>query len=74
MSEVNQVILEGRADDLSKTMLLLLNSKNEAAKKNLFLTFAQGNQSMYPGSYEQMAHFLSSQYAIKKNNKSNNNN
>ena len=55
-------------------MLLLANSKNEAVKKDLCLAFAQGNNSAYPESCEQMVCFLSSQYAIKNNNNPNNNN
>ena len=55
-------------------MLLLANSKNEAAKKDLRLAYAQGNLTAYPGGCEKMARFLSSQYAKKKINNLNNNN
>ena len=55
-------------------MLLLENSKNEVAKKNLYLIFAQSNHSAYPQDCEQMSQFLLSQHSFKKNNNPNNNN
>lgn len=61
-------------DELSKAILLLVNFKNQAAKKHLNLVSTQGNQPAYSESCEQMVEILLSQYAIKKNNNPNNNN
>ena len=47
-------------------MLLLVNLKNEIAKKDLRLAYAQGNLSAYPDSCEKIARFLLSQYANKR--------
>ena len=52
LSDVDQVIWKGRVDELSKAMLLLANSKNEADKKDLCHAFAQGNHSAYPQNCE----------------------
>ena len=46
-------------------MLLLINLKNNNTKKDLSLTYAQGNCSPHPDTIESMARFLSSQYNIK---------
>ena len=50
-------------------MLLLMNSKNDAAKKDLRLLYSQGNKKAYPETVKSMARYLSTQY----NNKSTNN-
>ena len=41
LMEADCVIWEGKADELSKGVLLLENSKNEVVKKNLCLAFAR---------------------------------
>ena len=46
-------------------MILLVNLKNEVAKKDLFLA-PVGNQIDYPNSCEKIATFLLSQYATKE--------
>ena len=63
---------EEKVDNLSKTMLLLMNSENELAKKNLRLAFAQNNHSASPQTVEKMARFLLSQYKNKNVNPNNN--
>ena len=46
-------------------MLLLMNSKKDSAKKDLRLSYSQGNKSAYPVSAEAMEKYLSTQYTIK---------
>ena len=74
MAAPQRLVWEDKAADLAKAMLLLVNSKNEAAKKDLRLAYAQGNLTAYPGGCEKMARFLLSQYANKKTNNPINNN
>ena len=61
----DQPIWEEKSDDQKKAMLLLINSKNDSAKKNLRLVYAQGNRSAYQGTVKSMARFLLLQYNIK---------
>ena len=61
----NQLVWEEKSDAQNKAMLFLMNSKNDNAKKDLCLPYAQGNRSAYPVTVESMARFLSSQYNIK---------
>ena len=49
-----------------------MNSKNEPAKKDLRLAFAQGNHSAYPDTIETMSRFLYLQYKNKNINPNNN--
>ena len=49
-----------------------MNLKNEAAKEDLSLAYAQGNHSAYPTTMEKMARFISSQYKNKNINPNNN--
>ena len=46
-------------------MLLLMNSKNKVAKKDLRLAFAQGKHSAYPQTMEKMARFPPLQFKKK---------
>ena len=69
ISIVDQELWEKKGDDSVKAMLLLMNSKNDAAKKDLRLSYSQGNKKAYPETVESMARYLSTQY----NNKSTNN-
>ena len=46
-------------------MLLLMNSKNDAAKKDLHLLHLQGNKKAYPATAKAMATYLSTQYNNK---------
>ena len=46
-------------------MLLLMNSKNDATKKDLRLSYSQGNKKAYPETAESMARYLSIQYNNK---------
>ena len=58
-----------KGDDSVKAMLLLMNSKNDAARKHLRLLYSQGNKKAYPETVKLMTRYLSTQY----NNKSTNN-
>ena len=49
-------------------MLLLLNLKNDNAKKDLRLAYSQGNKTAYPLNPESMARYLLSMYSIKSTN------
>ena len=49
-----------------------MNSKNESAKKDLHLVFAQGKHLAYPDTIETMARFLLLQYKNKNVNPNNN--
>ena len=61
-----QLVWELRADALNQAMLFLMNSKNETAKKDLYLAYSQGNSSAYPTIIEAMARYLSTQYPNNK--------
>ena len=49
-------------------MLLLMNSKNNNAKKDICLAYSQGNKSAYPVNVESMVRYLSLMYNMKKVN------
>ena len=46
-----------------------MNSKNEMAKKDLQLTYSQGNQTAYPTNIESAAWYLTTQYPNIKSGK-----
>ena len=50
-----QLIWEEKGDASTKAMLLLMNSKNDNAKKDLRLLYSQGNKSAYAVSAEAMS-------------------
>ena len=54
-----------RADELNQSMLFLMNSKNEIAKKDLRLAYSQGTNTVCPSNIEEMARYLSTQYPNK---------
>ena len=68
LTAVERLVWEDKAEALNKTMLLLLNSKNASAKKNLCLAYSQGNKTAYPLNLESMARYMSSMYYIKSAN------
>ena len=53
-----QLVWEEKADALNKAMLLLMNSKNNNAKKDLHLAYSQGNKLAYPLNLESIARYL----------------
>ena len=53
-----QLVWEEKAEALNKAMPLLLNSKNDNAKKDLCLAYSQGNKTAYPFNLESMARYL----------------
>ena len=53
-----QRVREGRDDELNKSMLYLMNSKNKHAKKGLRLTYSQGNLIADPPTVKGMARYL----------------
>ena len=65
MAVANQEIWEVKGDASTKAMLLLMNSKNDAAKKDLRLSYLQGKKKAYPETSEAMARYLSTQYNNK---------
>ena len=46
---------ETRADTLNQAMIYIMNSKNEIAKKELHLTYSQGNYTAYPSDIKAAA-------------------
>ena len=63
-----QIVWEEKAGALNKAMLLLLNLKNNNAKKDLRCAYPQGNKIAYPINLESMARYLLSTYSIKSAN------
>ena len=59
------LILKERGNDLTKSMLFLMNLKNNNAKKDLHLAYSQGNKTAYPLSIKAMARYISTQYPSK---------
>ena len=57
-----QLVWEQIADELNQSIIFLMNSKNEIAKKNLFLAYSQGNNTAYPPNIKAMARYLSTKY------------
>ena len=57
---------EQRADALNRSMIYLMNSKNEIAKKYLRLVYSQGNYTAYPTDIEAAAQYLSTQHPNNK--------
>ena len=43
-----------------------MNSKNKTAKKDLRLTYSQGNNTAYPPNIKAMARYLSTPYSNNK--------
>ena len=66
LPEADQLVWEQRADALNQSMLYLMNSKNENAKKDLRLAYSQGNNTAYPTDIESAARYLSTQYPNNK--------
>ena len=48
MSVTDKELWEKKGYASNKAMLLLMNSKNDAAKKDLRLSYSQGNKKAYP--------------------------
>ena len=65
MSIADQESWERKGDACTKAMLILMNSKNDAAKRDLRLSYSQGNKKAYPETEESMARYLSTQYSNK---------
>ena len=61
-----QLVWEQRANELNQSMLYLMNSKYKLAKRDLHLTYSQGNNIAYPPNIESMARYLSTQYLNNK--------
>ena len=61
-----QLVWEERGDELNKSMLYLINSKNKHTKKDLCLAYSQGNLTAYQPSIEGMTRYLSTQYPNNK--------
>ena len=63
-----RLIWEEKVDALNKAMLLLMNSKNNNAKKDLHLAYSQGNKLAFSLNVESMARYLLPMYNIKSIN------
>ena len=50
-----QLAWEQRADALNQSIIYLMNSKNEIAKKDLRLAYSQGNYTAYPANIKAVA-------------------
>ena len=72
LTVTNQEIWEAKGDASTKPMLLLMNFKNDAAKKDLRILYSQGNKTAYPVTAKAMARYLSTQYNNKVPNSSRN--
>ena len=59
LTATEQLVWKERGDASTKAMLLLMNSKNDNTKKNLRLSYSQGNKSAYPVTPEATVRFLS---------------
>ena len=66
LPKADQLVWEQRADALNQSMLHLMNFKQKNAKKDLRLTYSQGNNTAYPSDIESMARYLSTQYPNNK--------
>ena len=65
LTPAQQFVWEERGDDLTKSMLFLMNLKNNNTKKDLCLAYAQRNKTVYPLSIKTMARYMSTQYLSK---------
>ena len=65
LTPAKQLTWEVRGDNIIKPMLFLMNSKNDNAKKDLRLSYSQGNMTAYPPTIKSMARYLSTQYPNK---------
>ena len=65
MTPADQLIWEEKLEAQNKAMLLLMNLKNNNAKKDLSFAYVQGNCSAYPETVKSMARFVLLQYNIK---------
>ena len=65
MPLADQLVWEDRGDDLTKSIIFLINLKNDNAKKDLRLAYSQGNITVYPPTIKAMARYLSTQYPNK---------
>ena len=65
LTPVQQLVWEERGNDLTKPILILMNLKNNNAKKNLQLAYSQRNITAYTPTIEAMARYLSTQYPNK---------
>ena len=52
---VDQLVWEERENELNRTILYLMNLKNNNAKKNLCLAYSKGNMTAYPTIIKRMA-------------------
>ena len=66
LPETDQLVWELRTDALNQSILYLMNSKNKNAKKDLYLTYSQGNNTVYAPNIESMARYLSTQHPNNK--------
>ena len=64
-----RLVWETTANTLTQGMIFIMNSKNEITKKDLQLTYSQGDHTAYPTTIETAARYLTTQYLnIKSGN------
>ena len=68
LTPTEQLIWEERGNDLTKSMLFLMNSKNDIAKKNLCLAYSKRNKTASQPTTKAMAKHMSTQYHNKNSN------
>ena len=61
----DQIVWGEKGDAVTKAMLLLMNLKNNNAKKDLHLAYSQGNKLAYSVTAKAMAKYMSTQYPYK---------
>ena len=67
MNNANKLIWEARGDKLNMAILFLCGCKSEQMKKDLRVSFAQGNTTCYPRGIEEMARIYDVEYkSLKK--------
>ena len=66
LREEERLVSEQRADTLNQSIIYIMNSKNENAKKYSHLVYSQGNYTVYPLNIEAAAWYLSTQYPNNK--------
>ena len=59
LTPADQLVWEERGNTLTKSMLSLMNLKNNNATKDLHLAYSQGNITVYPTTIKAMARYLS---------------
>ena len=60
-----QLVQGERSNDMTKSMIFLMNSNNNNAKKDLRLAYSHGNKTAHPFTIKVMVRYISIQYPNK---------